>query len=111
MINLQRISFAVLLFFSVPSTVMGQEPINMQKEIFVTSSQYLLIESAVLEFRKHNVDLKKYRIGLYQSGEVFVVIFEDPNVIENQRGASSKMPTFEVVLDKEGNVSRSNFSR
>ena len=39
------------------------------------------------------------------------MIFEDPNVIENQRGASNKMPTFEVVLDKEGNVSRSNFSR
>ena len=44
-----------MLFLSVPATVIGQEPINVQKEIFVTSSQYLLIESAVFEFRKHNV--------------------------------------------------------
>ena len=101
----------MMLFFVVPATVMGQGFINMQKEIFVTGNQYLLIESAVLEFRKHDVDVKKYRVGLYRSGEMYIVIFEDPDVAENQRGASDKMPTFEVVLDEKGNVSRSNFSR
>jgi hypothetical protein len=100
---------AAIIFPFINTT--AAETVHMKNELTITGKQYLLIELAVLEFKKRALNIEKYRIGLYKLNDEQIVIFEDPNISPRQLGSSDEMPSFEVVFDREGRLSRAYFSR
>lgn len=111
MIHLLKVCLIIPVIFVAITFAESREIFRMKEEIVISSRQYIMIESAVSEFRKLNFDIVKYKIRLIKSGVMYIVIFEDRNAPRNQRGASTNVPTFEVLLDAKGNISRSHFSR
>ena len=83
----------------------------MVRDISLTGQQFKALEVAAAEFRKKGLDILKYRVSLYRTGTSYVVLFEDPEIVESQRGSSPRMPSFEVEVDSNYQVLRANFSR
>lgn len=98
----------------------GQEPANDTGGMFVppyeeivsiSGTDFLVIDSAVAEFTKHNLDIRIYDIVLNISGDGYWVSIEDPQRPPSTRGSSPRMSEFSVLLDRHGNVLNSHFVR
>ena len=83
----------------------------MIEEISLTGPQFKAVEVATEEFKKKKLDILKYKISLYRTGPTYIVLFEDPDISEDQLGSSPNMLSFEVEVDSDYQVVRSNFSR
>ena len=105
------IAFLLVLAFSNSLHVFGKEDKYMQAEIAISGKQlrYFQIASEVLE--KNGLKASKYKINLYRFDSSYVVLFEDPSTLPTQRGSGDNMPSFEVEIDLNGRVIKSNFSR
>ena len=108
--HISLVMVAVLFFFSL-TIVFGQEINGMQEEILLEDKQLKLIELALAEFKKNNLDSSDYKLSLYRSGDSYIAIFEDSKITSNHRGSSLNVPSFEVKIDDNYEVIRSNFAR
>lgn len=108
-----KILFGIIIVGALSFGVFGQEDSYVKEEVVIDGRYYTLLENSVAELRKHNLEINKYKIALYRySATTFLILFSDPNSSSLENTISSKStPNFEVVLDIEGRVVRSNFSR
>jgi len=98
------------MIFAGPDTLLGKE-MKIIREIALEGDQLKLVELALAEFRANGLDSLDYRLSFYRTENGYVAIFEDPNVALGQRGSSPNMPSFEVELNDNLEVIRSNFMR
>lgn len=98
----------------------GQEPANdtggtsvppYEEIVSISGTDFLLIDSAVEEFRKQDLDIQIYDVVLSISDDGYWVSFEDPERPQSTRGSSPRMSEFSVLLDGDGNVLNSHFAR
>jgi hypothetical protein len=101
----------VALVCSWPSAAAHQEVSRLDKDVSLTGQQLLILDKALDEFNKRGLDVGGYKVSLYKFGDNYIVMFEDPDAPEGQRGSTSEMIGFEVELSSELEVVRSNFSR
>lgn len=100
-----------MLFLSQSLIATGQEVNSMVRDISLTGQQFKVLEVAVAEFRKKSLDVSKYKVSIYRVGTSYLVMFDDPDIVESQRGSSPRMLSFEVEVDPDYQVLRANFSR
>lgn len=106
-----RVVFICVLFSS-PATLFGQETKGMMKEEIQLDGEHLkLVDLALAEFRKNNLDSLGYKLFVYRIENGYVALFEAPNIAPSQRGSSSAMLSFEVEIDNNHELVRSNFVR
>ena len=91
--------------------VSGQEVESAKWELQLDYEHIRFAEAALAEFRKQSMDLKEYRLSMYRQGNGYLAIFEDSSVSPDRRGASPRIPSFEIEFDSDLNVTRSNFVR
>lgn len=84
---------------------------TMVREISLAGQHLKVLEVAATEFRKKGLDILKYKVSLFREGTSYLVTFEDPKIVESQRGSSPHVPSFEVEIDSDFHVVRANFSR
>lgn len=101
----------LVLLLSQPLNAIGQEVNDMVGDVLLTGEQYKILEVAVAEFKKTNLDILKYKVSLIRNESSFLVLFEDRNISESQRGSPSNTLGFEVEISSSFQVLRSNFSR
>ena len=106
-----RLEGAIFLIILFSSFVFGQEMNIMKEELVLEYGQFKVVELAIVEFEKTGFDSMNYKLSVYSDGNIYVAIFEDAKVNSSQRGASPNKPSFEVEIDKNYNVIRSNFVR
>lgn len=103
------INIALLFLQIFVGTAQGVDTMN--REISLAGQHLKVLEDAATEFRKKGLDILKYKVSLYREGTSYLVMFEDPEISESQRGSSPRMPSFEVEIDSDFQVVRANFSR
>lgn len=101
----------ILLLALQPASLWSAERIIMTEQTSLSGLEYELIEIAVKEARKKQINPSNYKITLYNEGDTYIVILSDPEIAEYQFGGSEKMPTFEVSIDSNFNIIKSNFAR
>lgn len=101
----------LVLLFSQPLNATGQEVSGMVRDVVLTGEQYKILEVAVAEFKKTNLDILEYKVTLYRKESSFLALFEDQNVSESQRGSPPNTLSFEVEISSGFQVLRTNFSR
>jgi hypothetical protein len=70
------------------------------------------IQAAMPEFEKRGLKIDRYKIIVFEDGEVVFVIFDDPQRPPGQKGSTERMSTFEVRLKRTDlSVVGSNFVR
>ena len=108
--SFSTLAVLVLLLFQ-PLNAAGQEVNDMFGGVLLTGEQYKILEVAVAEFKKTNLDILKYKVSLFREKSSFVVLFEDRKIKEYQRGSSSNMLSFEVEISSSFQVLRANYVR
>ena len=77
----------------------------------IPGNKILIIEAALPEFRRTELDIAAYSIKLFEQTQSIVVIFVPNNADPSERGSGSR-PTFEVeVSNADRRVVRANFAR
>lgn len=106
-------SFLVVfsILFSAPLFAEERKATRLMEETSLSGQQLAMIEVAVLELKKHDRDFLSYQLFLYRADKSYVVIFDDPKRSLGQGGSSQHLPTFEVEMNDDLKVLKSNFSR
>lgn len=99
------------LLSSFPATSLGQEIKGMKEELQLEGEQLKLVDVALEEFRKSNLNSVGYKLSVYSTANGYVAIFEDSNIAPGQRGSSPAMLSFGVEIGDDYKVIRSNFLR
>ncbi len=99
------------ILFSAPLFAEERKATRLMEETSLSGQQLAMIEVAVLELKKHDRDVLNYQLSLHSADKSYVVIFDDPKRSHSLRGSSQHLPTFEVKLDSDLKVLRSNFAR
>lgn len=77
----------------------------------ISGDTILIIDAALPEFRKTELDLEAYSVRLFEQPESIAVIFVPNDAELSERGGGSG-PTFEVEISKvDRRVLRANFAR
>jgi len=110
---MKTIYLLVVVFIFLPRPLLAEErgAIFMIEETSLCDKQLAMIEVVVLELKKHDIDVLNYQLFLYRADKSYVVLFDDPERSPSLRGSSPNMPTFEVEMDGDLKVLRSNFAR
>lgn len=78
----------------------------------ISGASFKVIKIAVLELERKGLKIDDYKIILFDSGNSFIVVFEDPERPKSERGSVIGVPGFEVEVSKNKfNIVRSNFVR
>jgi hypothetical protein len=77
---------------------------------------YRVIQAAMFEFVRNNLDITRYRITVAEEGSSFLVTFIDANApndpLGHMRGSPGKIPAFSVELGRDDlRLIRSHFVR
>lgn len=105
-----RAIFLVVLLLATPVFMSAQPTYQIVESI--SGKSLKIIEAALPEAVRKHLDVGKYKIVVMQSEQSYLVVFDDPNRPEGQRGSTSRMPGFEVEVRREDlQVIRSNFVR
>ena len=72
--------------------------------VVLSGEQLMVLESAVREFRSHDLEVSDYRITLDRVGYGYRVLFEDPEMRRPSLGASSRMHEMRVELTRDARV-------
>lgn len=110
---MKTIYLLVVVFIFLPRPLLAEErgAIFMIEETSLSGKQLAMIEVAVLELKKHDIDVLNYQLFLYKTGKSYLVVFDDPERARSQRGSSQNMLTFEVEIDSDLKILKSHFSR
>jgi hypothetical protein len=107
---MKKILLAVALLFILPPPYASQGSTRAMESI--SGKTLKVIQSALPEAARNNVDFTKYLILVAESDSSYVVCFDDPERKPGQRGSTNRMLSFEVEIRKETlQVIRSNFIR
>lgn len=99
------------ILFSAPLFAEERKAVRLIEETSLSGKQLAMIEVAVLELKKHDIDVLNYQLFLYKTGKSYLVMFDDPERAPSQRGSSQNMLTFEVEIDGDLKILKSHFSR
>jgi hypothetical protein len=96
----------------LPETML---PAKASEEL-ISGKAYLLIQTAMNEFKGRGLDISRYRIIVEETEASRFVLFIDADATEKQRlhvrGSPGKIPAFEVELEPGSlRIIRSNFVR
>ena len=85
-------------------------------EELISGVGYRVIQAAMSEFVRNNLDISRYRITVAERGSSYVVTFIDASVTNDApgytRGSPGKIPSFSVELSRDDlRLIRSNFVR
>ena len=85
----------------------------MKTHITTDENEDQLLKSARSEMEKFGLDIKKYSLrALRLRGNEYGVICQDVNASKDERRRSNvSVPSFEVLLDGNGKVSKAYFVR
>jgi hypothetical protein len=109
--NILRLLVFVTLVFSWSVATAEDEVNRLDIKTSLTGHQLLILDRALEQFNQRGLHVGGYKVSLYDFGDNYLVLFEDPNAPEGQRGSTSKMLQFEVELSADLEVLRSDFSR
>ena len=85
---------------------------NMRLIKTLSDIELRLTRLAIQEAQRVNLNLDDYKLNVYNFGDSYLVIFEEHKAQEKRvRGSLNKIPSFEVEIHYNFEVSRSNFVR
>lgn len=107
---MRKTLFIVALLLSGPMVIATQTAHQIVESISGKSIQ--IIQVALPEAARSNIALEKYKVVVMESGSSYLVVFDDPQRVEGQRGSTARMPSFEVEVRKDDlKIVRSSFVR
>lgn len=99
------------IWLALSAIVMAQSS-NIRTITEISGKSLKIIQIAIPEAAKHNVDWERRKIVVMESDSTFLVLFDDPDRAAGQRGSTSNFSTYEVEIKKDGyQIVRSNYSR
>ena len=87
----------------------------MKKPITTFENESLFLDIARSEMKRFDLDISKYSLRVLRiRANEYAVICRDAHIPEDEYrglGSSGEVPTFEVLLDEKGTVSKTYFSK
>jgi len=101
----------IILMFTVEGFSMDTK--NEFNKVEVVSGLYVpAIQVAVDEFRKHDLDISKYALTVFESEEKWLVSFKASSISKGYRGSPPGSPGYQVeLLKKDLSIVQSGFVR